>query len=47
MSASGRHDPTQRSVRLRSGVDLKSMPVEAVLERIQGEIVARKDVASE
>ncbi|HEX8284402.1 MAG TPA: threonine--tRNA ligase [Pyrinomonadaceae bacterium] len=31
------------SVRLRSGVDLKSMPVEAVIERIKTEIEQRRD----
>jgi threonyl-tRNA synthetase len=32
------------SVRLRSGVDLKAMPVEAVIDRIRTEVKNRKDV---
>jgi threonyl-tRNA synthetase len=35
------------SVRLRSGVDLKSMPVAAVVERIKREIEERRDTVEE
>lgn len=34
------------AVRLRSGVDLKAMPVEAIIERIRGEVESRADVAT-
>jgi threonyl-tRNA synthetase len=32
------------AVRLRNGVDLKAMPVEAVIERIRTEVKTRMDV---
>jgi threonyl-tRNA synthetase len=32
------------AVRLRSGADLKAMPLDAVIERIRGEVTSRRDV---
>jgi threonyl-tRNA synthetase len=33
------------AVRLRNGVDLKSMPLESIIERIRREIAERRDTA--
>jgi len=36
----------EAAVRLRSGVDLKSMPVAALIERLRSEVINRQDIAA-